>query len=95
MTSLVILVTGDLAAKVYTELGKSAEICVWMFLSELADLIALVLTELAWQDETPSNTLRVRERGVEQVEQLGGPGHGQEEEDGGEAEEAHCVVTSD
>ena len=54
-----ILVTGDLTAEVNTELGQAAEICVRVFLPELADLLALVLAALGGQHQTPSNTLGV------------------------------------
>ena len=72
LAGLVIVVTSDLAAEVNTEVRQAAEVGVRVFLSELADLVALLLAGRAGQVLAPGPAHRVGDRARQQGDQRGG-----------------------
>ena len=87
LACLVVLVTSHLTAEVDTEVRQPAEVGVGMFLSELADLVALLLAGQAGQVLAPGPAHRVGYRGRQQGDQRGGEAALQQHGECGQAQQ--------
>ena len=93
LAGLEVIVTGDLAAEVDTEVGESAEVSGRVFLPELAHLVALLPAGLGGQVSAPGSAHRVRYRALQQRDQRGGLAAPQQDQQRQEAqEEGHAMA---